>query len=307
MVKSNTPRLCGGIFFVLLLQAKTTRSDALNTFQRKQAQAPYSKLINYHKINGVSDTDMSATLISIMDPSFSKPRGDTLTQSTSNYKSCKLEYNEFLQFNVPTIINAFNDKIINNYSEPLRAMSVFTSIFISVQHVAKCNQLVKALLELIQTDDSINAEDLFYILEDGKPITKNAISSLADICLQSFILGIWHFIVMNRRDNTIGQNTFTQWHKAPETKGQSHTFISNIGDGITRPISIKMLDLDNITTEPEPEVTVEDDATDSSEEPFTDNPRDDTRSQIMNNPIVFNQNGNNNLQIGNIGNLTINN
>lgn len=292
MLKSNTPRLCGGTFFVLLLQVRIPPSRITDIY-------PGSN-------DGLSDSDMLANLISVMDSHFLKPTGKSFTSNTSSYKACNISQNIYLPFEDTTIIKAFDDLIKSDYSKPLQAMSDFISTFISIKNKNKCTWLVKALLELIQADDSINGKDSFYILENGKAVTKSAISSLTDICLQSFILGIWHFIIMNRPDNKIGQSTFSLWHKAPETKGQSHTFISNIGDSITHPINIKMIDLDNITTEPEPEVTIEDDATDFSEEPFTDNPTESPHTQTINNPIVFNQSGKNSVQIGNIDTLTIN-
>jgi len=31
------------------------------------------------------------------------------------------------------------------------------------------------------------------------------------VCLPAFLLGVWHFIVVNRKDNKIGQDTYDIW------------------------------------------------------------------------------------------------
>lgn len=295
MIKSDTPRLCGGTFFVLLLQTRIPRIRTTNLYSDSS--------------NAISDSDMLANLISIIDPHFFKPAGKTFTSNTSSYKSCNISQSIHLPFEDVTIVKAFDDTIKSDYYKPLLAMSEFISTFISIENNNKCIWLVKALLELIETDDSIDAETPFHILENGKAVTKNEISTLTDICLQPFILGIWHFIVVNRPNNEIGQGTFAQWHETPETSGQQHKFISNIGDSITRSINIRMFDPDSVNIESEPEVIIEEDFnhTNSTEEPFSDNPAGSTINQTINNPIVFNQTGNNNIQIGNISTLTINN
>ena len=282
---SNTPRLCGGTFFILLLEAGMPRG--------KFSGNPDGKNTNFTAPN------MLMGLIRVMNPNFQKPYEGTFKSNTSQYKSCDISKGTYLPFDDATIIKAFDDMIKSHYSKPLLATTDFISTFINIEIESKRTWLVKALLELIETDDSIDGEDTFYILEDGKTVTKNAISCLTDICLQSFILGIWHFIVINRPDNTIGRSTVSQWHEAPETSGQQHKFKSNIGDSITRPISIRILDLDNINPGPEPEVTIEDDYNDThtTEEDFNDRTRKSTVHQIINNPTIVNQYGQKNIHI----------
>lgn len=43
------------------------------------------------------------------------------------------------------------------------------------------------------------------------------------------MLGVWHFILTNRKDNKIGASTIKSWHEEPLEKGEAHIFTSLIG------------------------------------------------------------------------------
>lgn len=227
MTTSVMPRLCGGIFFVLLLQARK---------QNTKVRSHYSE-----DTDGLSDTNMLAELIRIINPHFKIPSGKTFNSNTSSYKSCSISHGAYLPFDDLMVVNTFDARIKSNYSVPLSAMSEFTNTFIDTD--TKYEWLVKALSEVIENDISIKSSDLFYIRKDGGYVTKSELCSVENICFQSFLLGIWHFIIINRPDNTIGRTTYEKWHKKPETKGQPWKFISNIGADYFRTLKIEISDI----------------------------------------------------------------
>ena len=68
--------------------------------------------------------------------------------------------------------------------------------------------LVKAVLELIEQDKSIPDNQQFYILPDGKPVTKEQLVYIKTVYLPSFILGVLYYVMMNIKDNREGVETY---------------------------------------------------------------------------------------------------
>ena len=188
------------------------------------------------------------------------------------------------------------------YAKALDYISEFAEMFIDT---AKREWLVKAIMELIESDQSIPDTDVLYIRADGKPLWKAAIRTLEEICLQPFLLGVWHYILMNRSDNAVGRDTYEQWHEEPDTKGKRWRFISRIGETIKQPVNITMLG--NETKETSAEQAAKDEEND---EPHVHDAANSSSAEEVNQypcgPIIF-QYGNNNVQIGSIDSLIINN
>ena len=65
------------------------------------------------------------------------------------------------------------------------------------ESVHKDVRLVKAPIELVRCDDSIAS--------DEGQIKKAALGDLTKGCYPAFLLGIWHYVVVNRKDNSIGK------------------------------------------------------------------------------------------------------
>ncbi|WP_055668219.1 NB-ARC domain-containing protein [Desnuesiella massiliensis] len=285
MGNCNYPRLCGGTFYTLMLQAKKQRLKARDRCSGGS--------------DGLSDGDVLLGLIRVAQPQFMEPAASTFAQNTSTYKSCNISNSTYLPFNETSFKSAFDVRIKTKYPEALAAMREFVIRFIDTGNEMKCERLVKALLELIKTDESITDKYVFFYSGDGQPIKKAVICSLTDISLQSFLLGVWHFIVMNRTDNTVGRNTFEQWHEKPDTKGQQWRFISRIGENNTQPIKITILE--TRTDDTEQEIAVGHQSFAECGKPYIEQSTEDNSSkskgQVDNHLTVFNQYGNNNTQV----------
>ena len=206
------PRLCGGTFFTLLQNAMK-RGARVHSFGYDRAQ-----LTGPHCLIG---------LLKVAEPKYMPGPRSTFDTNTTQYRKCALSSNTYLPFNDEQWVAGFDNEMKNNYSAPLVRMSEFTEFFIDGS--VKGEWLVKAIIELIQKDESILKEDAFYITPDGVPTLKTNIVSLHDFLLPAFLLGVWHFILMNRRDNTVGQSTFISWHTFG-AKGSVPKFVSSIGN-----------------------------------------------------------------------------
>lgn len=217
------PRLCGGTFFTLLLQARKQRSKA-----------------RAHRIgerDGLSEPDVLVRLIKIMNPDYIEPTPTTEKTFKGNafgFKSCKISDATYLPLGDAT---SFDYRITQEYQTPLRAMYEFVDQAIDIgTSLEKDIRLVKALLELIELDMSIDVDQEFYVCENGSTMKKATLSGATDICLPSFLLGVWHFILTNRKDNTIGKETYESW--CPSQGGGARSYIGKMGDGITQNVSI---------------------------------------------------------------------
>lgn len=217
------PILCGGTFFTLILQAG---KQGLN--ERKKWAS---------KSGALSQGTVLEALIKITTPSYTISNDAVSFKSVvSEYKSCKISQSGQLPLSDQAIISAFDKRIKTDYQKTVAVMSDFAVIFLDVD--VKGEWLIKALLELIAADQTILSTDEFYIYPDGSKCTKLFLASLSKFCLPSFLLGLWHFIVTKRTNNSVGKDTYNLWHSVAVSKGAKKVFSSKIGDTIQKQITL---------------------------------------------------------------------
>jgi len=220
--------LCGGTFLTLLLHARKQRTAA-----RKNAAG---------EKDGLSDSELFEGLIRVAFPYYISPAGRSIKTYTSSYKSCKLSSNEYLPFNHTELTANFDRIIKENYNIALKRMCEFTSKFIDVKNMG--NWLVRAVMETIHYDSSIK-DGLFYADNEGQPLDKKHLLMTREISLQPFLLGVWHFILMHRPNNTIGADTYEIWHSPAPTSRARRKFISNIGKDWNKEIKVNIISLNS--------------------------------------------------------------
>lgn len=233
MTNSNYPRLSGGTFFILVLQALRQRMKAREHYRGES--------------DGLKDPNVLIGLIKVINPDYVEPTGNALKTKTNDFKSCKLSKGEYLPFGNTAEVEEFDNRVQNNYGSALREMLFFVDQFLETGTAAnKDVRLVKALIELIQADDSIAPDEEFFIAENGDKIKKAALGDLTNICLPAFLLGVWHYVVVNRKDNKVGQDTYNEW--CPPAGGGPREFTGNIGKAITYNISVYNIIPDSLET-----------------------------------------------------------
>ena len=132
---------------------------------------------------------------------------------------------------------------------------------------------------------------------------KAALGDLKKVCLPAFLLGIWHYIVINRKDNSIGQKTYEAW--CPSNGRAQRKYTAHMGEGILNGLTTYTIDAkETIATEivDEPTEDKESDTVNSDTPPIT-------QQMVNNNPTFFNINisGGNNSFYHHVDKLTINN
>lgn len=283
--------LCGGTFFTLLLQAG------------KQALTERMKWATSHK--PISNGAVLEALIKVANPSFINTNSiETYKGVVSDYKSCKIAKSNQLKLNDQAIISAFNSRIKTDYQKSVVSMDAF--IKANLDATVKGEWLVKALLELISSDQTIMSSDEFYIYADGSKCTKIFLTGLSKFCLPSFLLGIWHFIVTKRKDNTIGRATYNSWHSAAVSVGAKRDFVSQIGETIQKQITLQPLIITDSAKTDEPETDDKDASTEdatATADPFVTTNNTGVQYQQNNYSQTFNVSGGTNTFNGFVINL----
>ena len=294
MTNIEYPRLCGGTFMTLVIQALR---------QRKKAREHYKG-----ESDKLNDPDVLVGLITVINPDYKDPGKAVLKTKANDYKSCKLSKGQYLPFGEKLTIGVFDKRVQEDYLVARNDMSTFVDRFIETgTMLQKDVRLVKALIDLIDQDDSIDDDVEFPIGENGELVRKDHFGDLDKVCLPSFLLGIWHFIVVNRKNSKVGQDTYDIW--CPENGGGTREYEGHIGQSITKEIDV-------YTLESEADGLPEDDDAEgideSSEQAGSEyQERNDSTGaapnlqQQINNPFTFIQNGDNNTQIGYVANQTI--
>ncbi|MCK9329096.1 MAG: hypothetical protein PHI01_05970 [Candidatus Izemoplasmatales bacterium] len=300
MPEFDNYRLCGGTFFTLLLMGRKDRTDARGHLKGMG--------------DGLSDSEVLIGLASIIN---SNPDAgfhhivDSFQSTTSAYKACKNNGGNYLPFKDDQAIIAFDERVKNHYFEALTQMASFVDSFLEYKTSTKKDvNLVAECLKLLDADKLIEDHHVFYASPNGSTLTKaELLNGTSPICFQSFLLGVFHYAIVKRRDNTIGKLTYEVLCPPARTSGSIRTYSYPFGHGHPKTINLMYFDspskteaLDDEQVEPD-----EESSTTSSPNPTLqidedDNPPGKERNKPEINQMMFIQNGNNNVQIGYIEN-----
>lgn len=278
MTNTGIPRLCGGTVFTLILEARQQRYGVREHFAGDS--------------DGLSEMDTLIGLAQVMVPDLKRPaktREDTVQGNTTEFKICKTAGGKgYYPFSNRQSKKAFDDRVKGYYAEALKAMCDFVKNFIWVKGSDKQDvNLVKALLDLIERDDSINNSQVFYIMPDGKPVTKQRIDQIdgEDVCLESFLLGVWHYAIMRREGNTIGKATMNEW--CPSKGGAPREYEGHMGENLSRNIRLTYLGDVEVPDQDEEIEHIEAEVVEGAKDPEPE-PQPQTVNQSVNNPVVIN-------------------
>ena len=294
MTNKEYPRLCGGTFMTLVIQA---------LLQRKKAREHYKG-----ESDKLNDPDVLVGLITVINPDYTAPGKAVLKTKANDYKSCKISTGQYLPFGEKLTIDVFDQRVRNDFLAARHDMCIFVYSFIETgTKLQKDIRLVKALIDLIKQDESIDDGAEFLIGENGGAIRKDQLLNLKRVCLPSFLLWVWHFIVINRKNNKVGQLTYNTW--CPENGGGTREYEGTMGENISIELDVYTLKPEKETENTEQEAEVVEDQPGPNNQDNQNNQREVSGTgpnlQQINNPFTFIQNGDNNTQIGYIANQTI--
>lgn len=290
MTANEYPRLCGGTFFTLVLQALQQRMNAREHYKGDS--------------DGLSDPEVLVGLIKVINPAYIDPGKEKLKTIVNNYKQGRNSNSTYFPFRDNQVLSAFDFTVTTNYQTALNRMIRFVNDFLDLsQTVHKDVNLVRALVDLIQKDESIKNGDEFYIELNGEKKKKAALCDLKEICLPAFLLGVWHYVVINRKDNSVGKKTYDEW--CPSTGGGQRKYTAHMGEGILDSLTTYMIDMDETIMEEIIDETVEDKTTGTDDQDVPPIPQ----QMVNNHPTFysFNISGSNNNVFNHVDKLVINN
>ncbi len=299
MAINEKQRLCGGTFFTLLLQARKPRKGIREHYMGTT--------------DGLSEPEMLIALAKVVMPDFSAPLDSmeaTIKGNAFEFKSCKNAGGTYFPFGDSAALKAFDGRIKNDYRSALMIMCGFVDAFINIgDSTKKDERLVRALVELVCLDDTVDNERRFYINAGGAPSKKSDFFTLSDISLQPFLLGVLHFAVCRIEGNTIGKETYEAW--CPPQGGAPRLYTARLGESLSRSINLSYCELEAPAIEAEiVDGNYEEQDAGSKEQAASKDASPGVTQQIVNNnPAFFNFNvtGNNNSFFNQVDTVIIKN
>lgn len=214
--------LCGGTFFTILLQATKERIIRQNLTEQKA--------------ESIRDMDVMLGLTYVVTGTNLQVSEGSMKKSTSLYKECQINGDSNIPFDNDNYISDFDSLVRNDYSIALSRITTFTERFLDK---AKKEFLVKALLELIENDATIDTEEHFFIRSDGSSLSKGEITEETHFEYKPFLLGVLHFVIHNKRDCSNGTETLDSWAPKTNTHVQRNYKNHVFGATINRTISVE--------------------------------------------------------------------
>ncbi len=211
-----TYRLCGGTFFTLMVEARK------DTYKANQH---YTGLRD-----GISEPELLFALGKLIKPDLpplTESIMTTVKSNTTNYKQCKNKGGSYFPFKDQAALHNYDNRIREGDPALYTEMQLLIDQFLDTESFTnRARILVRALFDVIEKDDSIPAEQPFYIQENGKPVSKEKLLHMDTVCLEPFLAGIWHFAVCRDEPCTIGQETYHIWCRGGNGR---RVFVSDIG------------------------------------------------------------------------------
>lgn len=195
MSDDRVPFLCGGTFFVLLLQARAARSKARDKLRGGE--------------DGLKDPSVMSGLNYIITGSYLDAHPTSLSKSTSFYKECQINGDTYITFDQRATAQSFDYDMHNHYSDVFARTTEFIKKYLDE---SKKVFLVKALLEIIRDDEQIEDDEYIFFINGKEGANRHSLLQKTEIPLQPLIIGIIHYILQKRATrNKEGYATLESW------------------------------------------------------------------------------------------------
>ena len=199
--KNENYRLCGGTFLTLLLQARLKPEKAQH--------------------------DCLRDLLYIFDRTLMHTQGNSFKTIASNFKKCNSKgKSDYIRLGHKHVLHGFDERLKKDYDSIIGEMKAFADKYLDYEN--KGTWLVRAILELIEADNTISDNARFYIKPGFNPAYKSELKTEKKIYYYYFLFGVWYYICQNCEDNQVGYETYLSWTK---DKGASNEreYVSEIG------------------------------------------------------------------------------
>ena len=186
------PRLCGSTLLFTVLRLRKRRSG-----KQEECFKDFLGIIDPPAVKDVYDASLHK-----------------YASECKNAKELPVEGN-YVRFGDTDVCTTFRDEFRNNEEVVLERMKKFVSTYFEeTSH----KLLVKALLELIEADKSIDEHNRSLLVKPGLvPAFKDEIlNGDGEIFFYNFLIGVWYYVYQYFEGHTVGEDTIKSWTE--ETK-----------------------------------------------------------------------------------------
>ena len=218
-------RLCGGTFFVLVSSARKALPGNNERYRGTSS--------------GLTEPELLIGLTRCLVPDLRTPMQSewrNVKNSVAMFKACAGTGGSFFRLGDRSVLKAFDTRVRTRYREVLDEMCRCVERFLDTDTDTKKDEyLVKALVEVLEGDPTVPEEQPLYARADGSTMTKRELCSAKEICLQPFLLGLWHYVLLHT-DNKTGSRTYENW--CPPKGGAPRAYEAAIGEDSRREIKL---------------------------------------------------------------------
>lgn len=214
MPTEKIPHLCGGILFGLLLEARRPRRKARDKFDGGT--------------DNLSSVDIYAGLIEVVTGDDISAAGRTISKACTLYKTCQAGTGVYVPFTERATINAFDAAVKTKNPDLLKRMSEFINTYLNLE---RCEWLVRAIIDTIRQDESIQENEEFLIDYDTV-VCADDLPFVSNVVLEPFLISVLHYVLLNCPDAESGRATFESWY-SQTSKNAEWKLHSDIGSKIS--------------------------------------------------------------------------
>ena len=219
MAEYNCPHLCGGILFDLFLETRKPR-----------------KKVRDRQLSGtdnLSDVDVyKGFAYVITGENMQDYSGGAIRKCVSQYKCCESSKGSYVPFTDHAVRSAFVSATVTDKISVYRRLVEFKDKYLSD---SKCEWLIRAIVDIIQNDCCIDAEQAFEVKADCF-ISKEKLNETQEVNFAVFIGSVLSYVIENCPDCESGKETFKEWYTRKNTRAE-WKFCSDIGKTL-KPISV---------------------------------------------------------------------
>lgn len=201
-------KLCGGTLLVLLLNSRKAE---------------------------IKETSILEAMLKLLNPNLFINKS-TLKEQTKKFKMCREHSSLANDFEDASKLMKITEDIHKEYNGFLNRTANFIKKYVDTDSDTRKDEfLVKAILEVIEQDESIPDNQELYILPNDKSVTKKQLGSIETVYLPSFILGVLYYVMMNIKDNKEGAETYDEWCPI-SASGRRRKYTANLGENSSKHI-----------------------------------------------------------------------
>lgn len=190
-------KLTANIFFNLFLDAIIKRYQLGDNYRRIHNHTDVQLFCDLTNLSdfGVKHLEDKPMLIKDKD-SNAADQGTKNAASKFKYGKLDAKNSSIYKFNDKEYVERFSSQIKNDYESSLLKMVEFSDEYFDTNLKAIRNiTLIKRIIDLIASDDCIKNDDVFYCRSNGTTMTMQEIVNAEEIEFESFLLGVWHYLL----------------------------------------------------------------------------------------------------------------